>query len=510
MNFPRRLKYRRKDLSQLLRRSLRLERLDPRCMLAGNNLFFMDPAMASADVGPSPDAGAAVAASASAAAASSNLVSPDQSYSVNIEDRIVAFYDMGGTPNQPAHCRRLAFALCSTNWQTVIANHIQPDVNKGIKRLILSMPFGQRSWVESPPGSGNLVAAPGQVNFQFDAYLDAHNEVPNQNATKDFVPAWQNFFATNRAAGRNVDAIVYIGSPRHDPNQTALINTESAWWDRAYDIVLPLLRAGFRSIGFDASARTLPGTLDYKLLDILRYPELRDPVRDARLISLVGNERIEVYLEAVPIRLSERTDFPLTVIDTHFMIQDPTRPGDNNEHFGHDEFTGEIIRILFREQWQPVTADGVTTYPGIVATETILDEGHTASASTSFFFRPQNNGDADNLEEFVDLLYEDLAPAIPTLIDLDPDDKNPDTAEYQIITGPDHGQLTPHGTYGDVFFYTPDPGYAGEDSFRYAVSDEPSGQVGNGQVTLYVNVPPPVVEPQGPGRRHQSRRSRGD
>lgn len=512
------------DSNPFRRGSLHVEQLDPRRMLAAINLFDMDPSVTAEDIGytlSEPEQGAAVAsASAAAAAEDEGPFAPEQIFSVNPDERLMAFYDMGGTPGQPPECRKLGFALCTRGWEWVLENFYQPVVDAGATRLLVSMPFGQRSWIN------DQTPAPGQVNFQFDAYLDARVEVPNQNATRNFVPAWQNFFAANRDAGVDVDAIVYIGSPRHDPDQNELINTPNAWWDRAYDIILPLLRAGFRQIGFDAAARTLPGTLDYELLDLLRYPEKRDPVRDARLINVVGMERIEVYLEAVPIRDTLRTDFPVIAIDSHFMIQDPLRPGTENDiFFEHDRFTGEIIRILSRDQWDGVDGDGnVVEDEGLLATESILQEGHTTSVTFAFLLRSGNNGGETTDEEFgglaridqtLDLFIDELfLPSLPTLIDLDPDDVNPDTVEYILPEAgspfaPQHGQLTPNQWHDDVFTYTPDPGFVGQDSFSYVVRDEETGEQSVGQVDLYVNVPPPVTN-NGDNSRNASQRRQAE
>jgi hypothetical protein len=498
-----------------------MERLDSRQMLASNNLFYMDPAVTAEDLGLAANqeeqVAAAAAASASATADASTLVATDQIYSVNIEDRLLANFDMGGTPILIPECRKLAFGLCSKGWEAVLRDDFQPVVNAGIRRMLVLMPFGQRSWVLN--SSGQLVAAPGQIHFQFDAYLDADAEVPNRNATRDFVSAWQNFFATNRANGVNLDAIVYIGSPRHDPDQTALLNNSAAWWDRVYDIILPLLRAGFRSIGFDASAVVVPEISsgvpnpEFVMHQVLRYPELRDPVRDARLINVVGNERVEVYLEAVPIRASGRTDFPLTVIDSHFMDQDPTLPGTTNDiFFEHDQFTGEVIRIVTHSQWQQDPPAPGEPLPGILAVENILFEGHSVSTAPAFLTRPQNNGGADTLEEFADLLFVGVSPSIPTVVDLDPDDRHPESAEYDFLIDPDHGQLIQNPWHEDAFTYSPDPGYVGEDFFTYVVRDPVTGEIDTGRVDFYVGVPAPVAgDPsRDSGRRNGGRRSRGD
>jgi hypothetical protein len=137
---------------------------------------------------------------------------------------------MGGNPSpNPAH-RNLGFSLHTLGWEEVLRQFYQPAVDAGVARILVATPFGQRSLVLDPV-TGN--------------YFDAIEEVPNQNATRDFVSAWQDFIADNEAAGKEIDAIVYIGSPRHDPDMTALINTPAAWWDRAYDVLEPLFEAGF-------------------------------------------------------------------------------------------------------------------------------------------------------------------------------------------------------------------------------------------------------------------------
>lgn len=415
----------------------------------------------------------AVFASAAAASAANQPFAPDRFVSVNPDERIVAYFDMGGTPSSDPSHRKLAYALYATGWEVVLRNHFQPYVDAGVTRLSVHTPFGQRSYVIDPE-TGALVPAPGQWAYQFDAYFDAMEEVPDQNATRDFVSAWQDFLSSNAAAGHPLDVIMYIGSPRHDPDQVALVDDPEAWWSRAYDILEPLLQAGVRSIGFDGSAPATPEMLDSQLYDVLARPELRDPVRDARLIELVGDEPITVFLEAVPTRDSGRTDLPLLLLDWDYMRQDPTIEG-QEKFLEHDRFTGEIIRIVRREQWLSNKA---------LAAETILQDGHTAAISPGLFLKPANGG-ASTLDGFISMMN---LPSLPTLVDLDPKDVNPETATFRITRGPKYGTLAPNRWYDDVFTYVPDPGFVGQDSLVYQVRDG-SGKTATGKITFFVNVP---------------------
>jgi hypothetical protein len=425
-------------------------------------------------------------------ASDSSLLAPDLYISVNPEDRIVASYDFGGTNNP--HARNIGMAVDRTGWEVFIENHLEPLLDAGVSRIQLLTPFGQRSLIVDPV-TGEVTRPADQANFQFDAYLDAQVEVPK--VTEDFVSAFADFFARHEGDGKIEDVIPYIGSPRLDPDQVALVDNPDAWWDRAYDIVTPLLEAGFRSIGFDASARVTPDLLDFELHNVLRYPELRDPVRDARLIEIVGDERVEVYLESTTRRNTGRTDFPLLLLDQDYTRQDPESPGPHlkfrqQNFYEHDQLTGEVIRVVRHEQWKA---------EGFLPVQRILLDGDVAAVTPTYFLRPKVGG-ADSLAEYIDKM--DL-PSLPTDVDLDPDDLNPETAVYEITKGPQHGTLTPNRFHGDVFTYVPNPYFTGVDSFEYVVHDEVGGME-RAIVTFFVNTPvqephdeaPPVDAPAPP------------
>lgn len=435
---------------------------------------------AAADMPTGSDGDVALDMPHGSAAVSVDLLADDLYLSVNPEDRIVASYDLGGTYNPDG--RNVGYAIDHTGWEVFIAERIEPLLDAGISRVELHTPFGQRSIIIDPV-TGQITHPPGQWGFQFDAYLDAQVEAPK--LTEDFVSAFQEFFARHEGDGKVDDIIPYIGSPRLDGDQLALTGDPDAWWDRAYDVITPLLEAGFRSIGLDASATATPDTLDYDLHNVLRHPELRDPVRDARLIDIVGDERVEVYLEAMPLRSTGRTDFPLLVLDPDYTRQDPERPGPHLEFrqenfFEHDRLTGEVIRIVRHEQWQS---------EGHLPVERILLEGDVAAVSALHLTRTSLGG-AETLDDYIAQM--DL-PSLPTHVDLDPDDLNPESAVYEILDGPAHGTLTPNRFHDDVFTYTPNPHFTGVDSFEYVVHDD-SGGYATAVVTFFVNTP--VVEPQ--------------
>ncbi len=394
------------------------------------------------------------------------------SFEVEIDprDRMLAFYSFAGGTD-PA-IRKASYGVHATGWETFLEGNAQSVLDAGVNRMVFFMPFGSRSYV-TDPDTGEVRAAPGQAMMQFDAYLDAQRELPT--LTDDFVESVRSFIDANTENGLLEEAIVYIGSPRLDPDQNVLQGQQ--WWDRAYEILTPILDAGFRSIGFDASGPALPDTLDFQLHEVLRDPSLRDPVRDARLIELIGDDAVEIYLEASPYRATGRSDFRLMLYDYTWERQDPERPGSHsewrrNQFFEHDEYSDEVVRIIrssdFREQGSELLANA-------------LAEGNSIALAPGALV---GNGRWD----LADVIENLDVPSLPTVIDLDPDDLNADDVQYQITFQPRHGTLTFNEHHADVFTYTPDAYFTGTDYFEYVVTNS-EGASERAVVTLEVASP---------------------
>ena len=68
-------------------------------------------------------------------------------------------------------------------------------------------------------------------------------------------------------------------------------------------------------------------------------------------------------------------------------------------------------------------------------------------------------------------LRRDIAHDTPTVVGLLCADVDGDPVTFSIVSGPSHGQLGPLDRQEGLVAYTPDPGFTGQDSFRYRGAD---------------------------------------
>lgn len=118
-------------------------------------------------------------------------------------------------------------------------------------------------------------------------------------------------------------------------------------------------------------------------------------------------------------------------------------------------------------------------------TYTISDDAHTSTATVTINVQAVNHPPVvqnDSYSVFADQTLE-VIPANGVLANDSDPDGNPMTAVTDTYT--QHGTLTPK--YDGSFFYTPEPGFIGTDSFTYKASD---GQVLSGIATVTIDVKP--------------------
>jgi hypothetical protein len=87
-----------------------------------------------------------------------------------------------------------------------------------------------------------------------------------------------------------------------------------------------------------------------------------------------------------------------------------------------------------------------------------------------------------NLDEFVQELN---LPALPTRVDLDPNDYNPEDVVYTITRFPARGSIELSPYEADVLVYTPNDGFTGTDYIEFKVSD--GTHQATGRITLQVD-----------------------
>jgi hypothetical protein len=377
------------------------------------------------------------------------------------------------------------------------------------------------------------------MRFPIYSQLVDNPDVPH--LIDSFVPSFRAFHAANPA----LETIVYVGSPYTSPTVRALEGDADAWWGLMYETLIPLLEAGFTSIGFDASGsiNIWKHAFDFELFELLMNPEARfdDPVRHAPLIEALGGDPgdpgnpgrpMTVYFEALPVNdrrngLVDRAEAHghnhMIITYEHYQRQDPDRRDEvgnptvihpsytwNGERFGEMDQVNIILpnsscRGTLEVGYQQVRAACLEEMRNVVTEQ---DRNAMADGNIRLLVNPrflvqldgnqvrwpaavgsqaaettlQAHATNANLDEFAQEL--NLA-ALPTRVDLDPNDDNPVGVEYTITRLPAHGSIAPSPYEDDVLVYTPDDGFKGTDYIEFKVSD--GTHQATGRITLRVD-----------------------
>lgn len=368
-----------------------------------------------------------VAQNTSIPTASSQSVTLNKGGSVNdYVNKFIVWYQIAGSiPSTPENklIREVGWFPPTPEYWNNFANRIKNnEMQIGVKRIVLWSPFGFS--YDSPEP------------IQFDQYLNAQVDTPW--LVNNFVNAWKPITQSG------VEVIAYIGSPYIDEKQVALINNQSAWWDRAWSAVKPFKDAGM-SIAFDAVVGQSESSMDYQLAEALR------------------NQGVKVYVESRPrYNLSHWNQSHYGVfIDNYFFYRsDPERYADASvwQAVKNSDLKGETIRMVLYENGPNLPSDVPSDYIG--QAKSVLKEGDSVAIGGTLV-----NASTP------------LSSFLPTgdsykIITLQGSDPDGGTLTFSITSNPQHGTLTQTGSGGKkVKYKLTSSSFVGTDYFTYTVSD---------------------------------------
>ncbi len=230
---------------------------------------------------------------------------------VSLSDRLIAWHVIGGTSNN-MRTRYVGWGLPQGSWHSYVRLMVRPQLDAGIRRILLHNPFG-RTDLERP--------------MAFDQFLEAQ-ESGDTWLTESFVDAWSPVVSGQYTQGQPVEVICYLGSIDTDAQMKALVDTPEAWFERAWRSVEPALQAGM-SVGFDSANDYAEDSLDF------------------RLIREIADAGTPVYVEPRP-DASRPHLFDLNVISTdqHWFRSDPEKYKEAAHKATNQQLTGEIIILI--------------------------------------------------------------------------------------------------------------------------------------------------------------------
>jgi hypothetical protein len=318
---------------------------------------------------------AADSESQQAAVAENNLPEAEsQQIVIDPLDRIIAWHSIAHTSTDPA-TRLVGGGLTENGWGPFIQDTVMADIAAGFTRIELHNPFGR--------GADDPAMA-------FDQYLDALVETPK--LTENFAELWRPI------TDSGIEVIAYIGSPRRDPDQIALLDDPAAWWERALACVQPLIDAGM-SIGLDAAAPALPDSLDAELAEYLE------------------SQGVRVYVEARPRSASTQWwDNPVIIRSDTWDRQAPElHTRQIGRHAWDYQLTGEVVRLVDRED----------SFSGNLELIDVLADGHTAAIRPGIVHAGPDG--PLSLDQFISSLN---LSSLPTEINLRGSDADGDLLTY--------------------------------------------------------------------------------
>lgn len=428
---------------------------------------------------------------------------------VEKEDRLGVYYSNAATPGAE---RGLDWGIAD-GWDVFINTEVKRAVNAGVKTIFVTNPFGVRTYIQVGFDADNkpiYEAHPhdNDTAWQFTQYTDAVNQ--DLESLEDFVPIWRSFIEANP----HVKIIMGIGCPRRDLDTTlylsglttdeaarAIVVTEfgrsfndlesyasdpqklqSIWGEYIWPNVIPIFQAGVRTVYFDAASElhgTLP-SITPQMVNKLRYPHLRVPGVDQKLIDVVGQEPIEVIIETRPDDSPQKTYSEINTMiwsDVSYEDMHPVRGGGDRGTKLFDAEAGTIYRRGSTEH--DLNPDEKNAFG---ESRNIILAGHIAMVYPPDLY--EKNQNAYNIDT-VDGWFEALGlNAIPTNIKLRVDNPT-DDMEYIITRRPRHGTLVHDSTEPAYYWkYTPRPGYNGPDSFVFKARH---GADESNEATVFIN-----------------------
>ncbi len=221
-------------------------------------------------------------------------------------DRFVAHFPIGNSSSNGA-THRVGWNLSREGWAGFVEKIVIPQVDAGVRRVMLHNPFGHR---------------PGVV-MQFDQYLEAE-EAGLTWLTQGFAEAWRPLIEGG------VDVIAYVGSPAHDERAQVF---EAAGDVAGFDVyaqrcLQPLLDAGV-AIAFDSAAIEEKDTFTFRIAEWTR------------------SQGVRTYIEPRPrAYLPHWFDYGIVTIYPFWLRTDPARfPEIADRHAANEDLSGEVIVI---------------------------------------------------------------------------------------------------------------------------------------------------------------------
>ena len=253
-------------------------------------------------------------------------------------EKLVSWLLIGGSSTNVAD-RSVGWNIKTHGWSGFVATHVQPQLNAGVRRIMLHNPFG---------------SLPGQ-DFQADQYLAAQQAGLNW-LTQGFAAAWAPVTA------QGIEVIAYMGAPANDSDFAGL--APAAWWARFWASFSPVLDAGM-NIAMDKSLAANPGSIDW----------------DA--VLAVRSQGRQVYGEPrAPSAALHWRSSPLIAEDYIWKDTDPElHPEEIGWAAKDPQITGEVVRIFTRPpagQTWATQSQWIRSYA-----RSVFREGHTVAVNLS-------------------------------------------------------------------------------------------------------------------------------
>lgn len=233
--------------------------------------------------------------------------------------RFVAHFPIGNSSTNEAR-HRVGWNLATEGWAGFVEKRVLPQLDAGVRRIMLHNPFGHR---------------PGVV-MQFDQFLEAE-EAGLTWLTQGFAEAWEPL------THEGIEVIAYVGSPAHDERSQAFETVGDVAGFDAYArrCLQPLLDAGV-SIAFDSAAIEPADTYTFRIAQWTR------------------NRGVRTYIEPRPrAYLPHWFDYGIVTIYPFWLRTDPSRhPEIAGRHAANEDLTGDVIVLHNRppseSSWQTV------------------------------------------------------------------------------------------------------------------------------------------------------------
>lgn len=159
-------------------------------------------------------------------------------------DQLVSWYIIGGSSSNDA-VRQVGWpVLLSAGWKGFVQQYIVPDIQWGVRRIMLHNPFGTLA----------------NEDMQLDQALSAHTAGLNW-LLDDFVEAWRPI------TDQGIQVIAYVGSARNDSDFTGL--NDSQWWNRYWASLDLIIQSGM-DVAFDMIMATQTNERDWQGIVQLR------------------------------------------------------------------------------------------------------------------------------------------------------------------------------------------------------------------------------------------------